>query len=294
MRKRIKYSQNFLKDGKLVNSLIDKASLDSRDIVYEIGAGQGIITQELVRRVGKVVAFEIDINLANKLKENFESYGKRVEIVNEDFLKWRLPVDEYKVFSNIPFNITADVVKKLLFNKNSPTDCYLIMQSEAAKKFVGKPLDHKNSLVAMLLKADFDTSIFHKFNKSDFFPKPSVDTLMVRFRRLDKPYVDKQDKSLFYDFVAFGFSQFEPNILKGLGKVISESMIIEVSQKYHFSPNLKPSQLSLDNWLSLFDVFKQLGNIKKVIHSYESLQAQQATLQKVHRTRLDKSWRKYS
>lgn len=59
MRTRIKYSQNFLKDRGLIKSLLEKSSINKEDVVYEIGAGQGIITEELLKKSGKVIAFEI-------------------------------------------------------------------------------------------------------------------------------------------------------------------------------------------------------------------------------------------
>lgn len=69
MRKRIKYSQNFLKDRKLVCELVEKSGINSRDIVYEIGAGSGIITRELLKKAKKVIAFELDENLSEKLSK---------------------------------------------------------------------------------------------------------------------------------------------------------------------------------------------------------------------------------
>ena len=73
MRNRIKYSQNFLVSNELVRSLIRKSSLSSDDIVFEIGAGEGIITQELLKKSKKVVAFELDRDLLNKLSEKFRT-----------------------------------------------------------------------------------------------------------------------------------------------------------------------------------------------------------------------------
>lgn len=290
MRNRIKYSQNFLKSSGLVEGILEKSSIGADDVVIEIGAGEGIITQELAKKAKKVIAFEIDNNLSQKLKTRFLDKGF-VEIVSQDFLQFELPKNDYKVFSNIPFNLTASIIKKLAFASNPPVDSYLIIQKEAAQKFVGKPISANNSLVSVLIQSNFEVSIFHQFRKDDFFPRPMVDTVMIRFQKMDMPRIRASEKDLFYDFVTFGFNQFEPNIFKGLSKVMNANAINEVANVKHFSVTVKPSQLNTGDWVALFEKFGLVGNKSKVLGNYKRLLAQQSTLEKVNRTRLDKNWK---
>ncbi|MBP9816290.1 hypothetical protein KBD09_03600 [Candidatus Woesebacteria bacterium] len=290
MRNRIKYSQNFLKNNDLVHRLIEKSSIGVDDIVFEIGAGEGIITKQLANRARKVIAFEIDENLSRKLIEAFPNRNL-VEVVNQDFLQYGLPKYDYKVFSNIPFNLTANIIKKLTFSNNPSTDSYLIVQKEAAQKFIGKPIVATNSLVSVLIQSRFETSVFHEFRKDDFFPRPMVDTLMIRFQKLEMPKVLAQDIELFYDFVTFGFNQFAPNIFKGLSKVLNANAINEVAHLKHFSISAKPSQLDIEAWIALFEKFKLIGNKSKVLGGYKRMLTQQNSLEKINRTRLDKNWK---
>lgn len=111
MRKRILYSQNFLKDRGLISKLINKSLLDKEDIVYEIGAGEGIITEQLLKYCKKVVAFEIDKNLYNKLKNKYSIFSN-LELCFGNFLEYSLPDFDYKLFSNIPFRITAEEIEE--------------------------------------------------------------------------------------------------------------------------------------------------------------------------------------
>jgi 23S rRNA (adenine-N6)-dimethyltransferase len=290
MRNRIKYSQNFLKNNDLVHSLIEKSSISVDDVVFEIGAGEGIITKQLANKARKVIAFEIDGNLSHKLTETFTNKNL-VEVVNQDFLQYELPKYDYKVFSNIPFNLTANIIKKLTFSNNPSKDSYLIVQKEAAQKFIGKPIATTNSLVSVLIQSRFETSIFHEFRKDDFFPRPMVDTVMVRFQKLETPKVLVQDIDLFYDFVTFGFNQFAPNISKGLSKVLNVNAINEIANTKHFSISAKPSQLDIEAWVALFEKFKLVGNKSKVLGGYKRMLAQQNSLEKINRTRLDKNWK---
>jgi 16S rRNA A1518/A1519 N6-dimethyltransferase RsmA/KsgA/DIM1 with predicted DNA glycosylase/AP lyase activity len=113
MRTRIRYSQNFLKDPTLVSKLVSMSSLSPEDTVYEIGAGQGIITRELLKNSKRVVAFEVDKNLCQKLKIIFKSVGNKLEIIQADYLKSTIPSYKYKVFSNVPFNKLLTSLKNL-------------------------------------------------------------------------------------------------------------------------------------------------------------------------------------
>lgn len=107
----LKNSQNFLVDKNLVRNLIQKSQLNKNDIVVEIGPGKGIITNLLAEQVGNVIAIEYDENLYKALVS--QNQFDNIEYVYDDFLKYHLPRNQkYKVFSNIPFQITADIIKK--------------------------------------------------------------------------------------------------------------------------------------------------------------------------------------
>ncbi len=293
MRKRVKYSQNFLKSKKLVRDLIKQSSINKEDLVYEIGAGQGIITKELADHCKKVIAFEIDKNLHQKLKEKFQKLSEKIVIKPGNFLKDPLSNQAYKVFSNIPFNITSDIIKKLIFSKHPPIDSYLILQKEAAKKFAGIPLDTKNSLISIFTKVMFEISIFHNFKRTDFFPQPKVKIVMLRIKK-KASLLPKERIDSFYNFITYAFSQFEPNILKGLSRIIDGHRIKQLAKKGKFSISYKPSQLKMKSWLNLFNIFLKYSNKKqknKIKNSFNNLQRQQGALQKIHRTRLGKNWK---
>lgn len=288
MRKRIRYSQNFLKNRDLVRQLIEKSSIKSGDVVYEIGAGEGIITQALSVVCKKVIAYEIDENLSNKLKQRFGNGV--VEIRSQDFLKSSLPDYEYKVFSNIPFNLTAEIIKKLAFSANPPTDAYLIVQKEAAKKFLGERLNVNNSLISVLIQSSFEMSVFYEFSRNDFIPRPMVDIVMIRLQKRNNPLIMKENLSDFYDFITFAFSQFAPDISKGLKKTLNPQIIASIAKQGKFSTS-KPSEVPLEGWVELFSEFVRHGNKNAVLGAYKRLLAEQSKLEKVNRTRVDKNWK---
>src|SRR3989344_1248271 len=133
------YSQNFLRNPELITKLIRNSSIGKKDTVVDIGAGRGIITSELIKRSGNVIAVEKDYILYQYLKEKFKD-NDNLNLVYGDILKIKMPVATYKVFANIPFVITADVVRKLTNDPNFQ-EGYLIVQKEFAQKIIGKPYD---------------------------------------------------------------------------------------------------------------------------------------------------------
>ena len=295
MRKRIAYSQNFLKSKALVSGLIEKSLITKNDVVYEIGAGQGIITEKLLKAAKKVIAFEIDENLFNKLLTRFKNETK-LELKKGDFQKYPLPTNPYKVFSNIPFNITSAVINRLTQTNNPPQDSFLIIQKEAAKKFIGKPYDNKSSQISILLKPWFDLQIFHEFSRNDFFPRPNVDIVMLRIKKLNKFQFDPKNKSVFEDFIVYSFNQFKPNIIEGLADVLGKNEMHELSKYLGFSNKSKPGELEFTHWLGIFSYFlKETNkNHKQLIEgSYDKLLLQQKNLRKIHRTRAEANWRKF-
>ena len=111
--KNLGYSQNFLVNKKLVERLISKSNIDVTDYVIKIGHGKGIITDVLSQHAGEVVAVEYDQELYNNLVR-YHSHDN-VTYIFGDFLKYKLPLNRrYKIFSNIPFQITADIIRPLI------------------------------------------------------------------------------------------------------------------------------------------------------------------------------------
>jgi len=146
----LSHSQNFLKSSEFVRSLINKTTISDKDLIIEIGSGKGIITSELAKKADKVIGIEYDHQLAIDLKSKF-SDNSRIEIIEIDFLKWELPKQSYKVFANIPFNMTADIVNKLSNSLIPPKAAYLIMQNKAAERFTGRPVS-VNTQISILLQ----------------------------------------------------------------------------------------------------------------------------------------------
>ncbi len=282
------YSQNFLKDPDLVSSLLDQSSLEQKDVVYEIGPGKGLITKQLALRYRRVIAIEKDRCLAAWLQGEFAGWPN-VTIHQGDFLQYRLPCHPYKVFANIPFNITAAIVGKLTTAQCPPEDMYLCAQREAAEMFVGKA---RESLRTLLLKPWFEVTIVHRFERQDFMPAPRVDVVMLRLRKRGPPLVQHTDRQYFRDFIVHCFTRWQSTQGSALSTLFTRQQRKYIHHALGIGLHGTQTSLSFEQWLSLFNYFKTVANeqAKRLIVGGEKrLVLQQQGLQKIHRTRRHKT-----
>lgn len=250
LRKSLRFSQNFFKDADLVAVIVRQADFSPQDTVYEIGPGRGIITQQLAKAVEKVIAIEIDKDLFLSLKQKFTNYPN-IQLINTDFLTYLIPDDEFKVFSNIPFNLTTEIVRKLLANPGL-IEAFLIVQKEAGQKFTGTPQETQFSV---LNKPWFDFQVVRQFNQSDFEPRPSVDTVLLKISRRPEALVVETAKGAFIKFVKLGFNRWRANLGKNFKEVFTYKQWRRLAHDLKFQLKAQPTDLTFNQWLGIFNFY---------------------------------------
>lgn len=255
----IALAQNFLKNARLARRLLDASSITSFNTVYEIGPGRGTITAELARTAGKVIALEKDALLVQRLYARFQDIHN-VQIIEADFLRYCIPDKEYKIFANIPYNITADIVRKILRVPPVPSEAYLIMQKEAAQKFSGTP---KETQFSILAKPSFDIQIARELRRTDFKPPPHVDSVLLHIRKRSPPLIQGDDLSLYRHFVRFGFGRWKKNLRLTFKLIFTYEQWKHLAKDFRFPLNVIPTELTFEQWLGLFDCFKHRVSTEK-------------------------------
>lgn len=240
-------SKNYIKYPRLVNELLDSTDVGSNDTVLEIGPGKGIITKQLADRVKKVIGVEKDKELADELKVSLAEYSN-VEIINMDILDYKLLLTDYKIVANIPFNITAKIINKILESPTQALSMYLVMQLEAAEKYTGGQGETQSSI---LTKPWYETQILGFIDRTNFTLKPQVKIVFIEFLKRETPFIKDEDKMGFRDFVIWGFNQWQPTLMEGYKKVLTFKQIATLKKTLKIG-EVKPSELSFDKWLLLF------------------------------------------
>ena len=277
-------SQNFLKNSDLVAALLGRTNITCADLVVEIGPGRGILTEQLARSCRQVIAVEKDPHLYNLLCQKF-SYRPNVRLYQADFLQYHLPVIPYKVFANIPFNITSAIVNRLVSARLPPEDAYLVMQKEAADMYLGIPIE---TLRTVLIKPWFGLEVVHRFRRTDFIPTPRVDVVMLRLHRKKQALVAPGAQLSFRDFIVYAFTSWQPTLGKIFKELFTWQQLKRIRKELEIDLDGTLTTLSLEQWLGLYDSFENEAGpqVKRIVLGSEKrLVQQQLKLKKVHRTR---------
>ena len=276
-------TQNFLHRTTGIERLIVRSGLNPSDVVYDIGAGAGVLTALLARRVARVIAIEEDEALSRQLRRRFADQPN-VTIRHADFMEYRLPRAPYKVVANPPFDITAALVAKLTGAVMPPDDVLLALQKEAANRYCGRP---RETLASLLLAPFFEASIVHRFRRDDFVPTPGVDVVMLRLRKRGPPLVAHQHRRLYRDFVVAGFTAWRPSIGLAFERRFGPRVTQRLLAAVQLDRDRRPSGVPFATWLRLFEIFSHLPPAMRgrVAGAGVRLARQQGRLEKQHRTR---------
>ena len=243
---------------------MSSSSVNGADVVYEIGPGTGIITRKLAQVAKKVIAVEQDPTLVHKLKNTFKR-KPNVEIYQADCRDFEVTEIPYKMFSNIPFNITSNVVRNILFGDNPPVEAYLIMQKEAARRFSGTP---NESQISVLTKPFFELGIVKDIMRQDFVPVPGVNVVLFHAKKRDGTLVDRGHLHLYEKFVTYGFGSWKKDLKTAYKRIFTYKQWKIMAKDIGFPLNVTPTQLTFEQWLSIFQCFLRLVSEEKKVIVY--------------------------
>lgn len=235
------HSQHFLRNPRLIAELIGHSNIRRGDLVIDIGAGSGAITAVLAHRCRQVLAYENEPGALNKLKQNMRRH-KNVKVIAQDFLLAKLPDEPYKVFANIPFHLSADIVRKLTNNDetHTPQAIYLIVQKQFAQKLV--PSDrHFTSQLGAQLAPWWQTRIRRPLRRTNFTPPPAVDTVLLELKPRPDPLLPTLERDKYQSFVAKCYAS---------QKVFADTPRVKAS----INPERKPSELTPEEWVRLYSM----------------------------------------
>ena len=259
--------QNFLVDANVIHTIVEHAQITKDDIVIEIGAGMGFVTEQLVKHAKKIIAIELDEDAIKELKK---IPCDNLEIVHQDILKTdlsslyrlaALPFHQHKVkiVANIPYYITSPIIAHLLGeiddlnnkNRNSISEIILMVQWEVAQRITAteKSSSKQYGLLSILSQFWADCEIIKKVSKKCFYPSPKVDSALVKITVREKPLLDLTDYKHFRKVVKAAFSQRRKNIKNCLlaGGFLKEN-IQNALQKLAIHENTRGETISIQKF----------------------------------------------
>ena len=243
-----RFGQNFIIEKGAVEGVVSGAELDEQDVVLEIGPGVGTLTRELAKRAKRVLAVEKDPEMVTILKETLGDF-KNIEVIQQDIRRLKPVVKNYKVVGNLPFYLTAPVIRMFLeLSEARPVSMTLVVQKEVAQRICAQP-PHM-SILANAVQFYADPKIISVIPKGSFFPQPKVDAALIRITPRPAPMGDSKK---FFEIVKAGFSHPRKQLLNNLAQGLKKSReaVVIWLQKNNVSPQQRAETLSVDDWLRL-------------------------------------------
>ncbi len=247
--------QHFLVDENILKKIATAAQLTKEDIVVEIGAGIGTLTQELAQRAGRVIAVEIDRRLIPLLEEHLRPFPN-VVIVQQDFLQFDLrsvalhdlspgpspargeefpPLGKgdrglghtkLSIVGNLPYNVTAPILEKLIEAHGILKSATLLMQHEVAEKLCAAPGSRDATALTIFVQSFADVQKLFSVSRYVFFPKPEVDSALVRVEFCERPKFCAPE-GLFFKVVRAAFNLRR----KTLKQALTRSPLLSLPQE---------------------------------------------------------------
>tara|TARA_B100001093_G_C26605428_1_gene917790 strand:+ start:165 stop:902 length:738 start_codon:yes stop_codon:yes gene_type:complete len=233
-----KYSQNFLIDKNILLKISNLILFENLNIL-EIGPGSGLLTDQIIfKKPSKLTIIEIDKDLIINLEEKYSKI-EFMKIINANILDLSLNEKYELIISNLPYNISSQVLVKLALLENIPDQLILMFQKEFAQRLLDKNINSINSLIRCFYSIKLD---FH-ISKNSFRPIPKVDSSVLTFLKRNKKLLKKDEIN---DFILF-----KRNLFSHKRKSL-KNLLKKYNVGKDFNLNLRVENLELETLIRLF------------------------------------------
>lgn len=224
--------QNFLTSQHVVEKIIEGSQIGPDDLVIEIGPGMGVLTAAAAPQCGKIIAVEIDSHLIPILEETLADYHN-TEVVNQDVLKVdlnRLIEAEksrewsgIKIIGNLPYYITTPIIMKILEDGVKADSITIMLQKEVADRICAGPGSKTYGAISVAVQYYCTVHAVAAVSKEVFFPKPKVDSAVIRLDIRRKKPVELCSEAVFFSVIKAGFGQRRKTLLNALTGVCGKT-----------------------------------------------------------------------
>jgi 16S rRNA (adenine1518-N6/adenine1519-N6)-dimethyltransferase len=256
--------QNFLFDPAHLDRIIAAADVTPADTVLEIGPGAGSLTRRLAEVATRVIAVELDNRLLPILHHTLAGLAN-VTLLHADILTLNLQSlvsNHYKVVANIPYHLTSVIIRHLLTGPVKPSVIVLTVQREVADRICAAPPEM--SLLAVSVQFYGRPRLAGDIPAGAFYPKPDVDSAIVRIDLFAQPALPDSDGAQFFRIVKAGFGQKRKQLRNALSAGLKlEGVEAEARLRAAgIDPARRAETLTMEEWLKLYRVFSHQPLLK--------------------------------
>ena len=257
-----KLGQNFLVDDSVIESIIESAEVNKKDLIIEIGPGLGTLTSKLLERAGKVIAVELDDRMISILEERFKLYHNFI-LLHEDILKVNLQelikqnkenLENVKIVANLPYYITTPIIMKLLEDRLEIDSITVMVQKEVADRITAVPGEKNSGAITYSINyyAEAEKVVF--VNKDSFIPSPEVNSEVIKLQIRKEPVVKVLNEEIFFKVIKASFMQRRKTLLNGLsnaGVLKNKEKLKEILNNMGLNSEVRGETLTIEQFAKL-------------------------------------------
>ena len=233
-----RYGQNFLIDQNILTKISNLINSENLNIL-EIGPGDGKLTEKIIlKKPSKLTLVEIDRELFQNLEKKY-LFSSKINLINADILKYNITCQYELIISNLPYNISSQILVKLSTMKLTPDTLILMFQKEFAHRLLEKKLNSINSLI----KCFYNIKLNFNVSKNCFRPMPKVDSSVLTFKKLKKKLLEIEEINRFIIFKRNLFSHKRKSL---------KNLLKKYDLKQSIDLNLRVEDLKLDELVRIF------------------------------------------
>ncbi len=251
-----KFGQNFLSDKNLLAQIVEKAGVEENDIVVEIGAGKGALTEAISAIAKKVYSFEIDSELVEFLSQKFD--GTNVEFVFKDVMKVsdeelnQIVGGKFRLVANLPYYVTSPILTRFLQNPNL-ISATVMVQEEVADRIVASPKSKDYGVLTIICQMFGNAKKAIRVNRKMFYPVPNVDSAVVH---IEKKESVPENFDAVIGFVKRAFTMRRKKLSANLESGnLKKTDIEDILEQNGYSRLCRAEELSISDFENLHKVF---------------------------------------
>lgn len=249
--------QNFLQDKNIIDKIVNAPDYGDNNLVIEIGPGAGALTKELLKKVDRAILYEVDTRLEKILNKELSTFVN-YELIFDDFLNRdvnkdisKYDFDNLYIVANLPYYITTPIITKIINDKIPTNEIVIMIQKEVADRFSAKPGSKEYGQITVFLNYFFDIDNVCNVSKNCFFPKPKVDSAVIKMKRKESnDYIKNFD--VFNKLVKDSF-RFKRKTIKNNLVGYDLDIINNILTKYGFDINTRSENIP-------YNVFVEIAN----------------------------------
>lgn len=204
--------QNFLSNPETARLMVEKIGISKETRVLEIGPGLGALTIPVAQTAFHVTAVEKDSRLIPLLQQELDNENiENVDIINKDIFKVNIKEiannKKLVVIGNLPYNISSQILIRLIEERTFVEKAFLMFQKELARRIIAPPGGRKYSRLSAVAQYAADISFVTQIGPASFFPKPDVDSIILKFNFFDPEDFNKEQEKVLFDVIKASFSK---------------------------------------------------------------------------------------